>query len=59
MQLTRTSVNIAGQTDQAASLIKLLDGSRHFQGSAFALPLQKGAGGEMFSIRTTRKGVTP
>jgi general secretion pathway protein L len=59
LQLTRTSVNIAGQTEQAAALIKLLDGSRHFQGSSFALPLQKGTGGEVFSIRTTRKGVGP
>ncbi|MGA2211684.1 MAG: PilN domain-containing protein [Bryobacteraceae bacterium] len=59
LQLTRTSVSIAGQTDQAAALIKLLDGSPHFQGSSFSLPLQKGAGGETFSIRTTRKGVAP
>jgi Tfp pilus assembly protein PilN len=59
MQLTRTSVNITGQTDQAAGLIKLLDSSHHFQGSSFALPLQKGSGGEVFSIRTTRKGVAP
>ena len=59
MQLTRTSINIAGQTPQAAALIKLLDSSRHFQGSSFSLPLQKGSGGEVFSIRTTRKGVAP
>jgi Tfp pilus assembly protein PilN len=59
MQLTRTSINISGQTQQAAELIKLLDGSSHFQGSAFSLPLQKSAGGEVFSIRTARKGVTP
>jgi hypothetical protein len=57
--MTRTSVNLAGQTDQAAALIKLLDSSRHFQGSAFSLPLQKGSGGEVFSIRSARKGVTP
>jgi hypothetical protein len=59
LQLTRTSINITGQTEQAASLIKLLDGSRHFQGSSFSLPLQKGTGGEVFSIRTARKGVAP
>jgi len=59
MQLTRTSVNISGQTPQAAELIKLLDGSSHFQGSAFSVPLQRSAGGEVFSVRTTRKGVTP
>lgn len=59
MQLTRTSVSITGETDQAAALIKLLDGSRHFQGSSFSLPLQKSAGGELFSIHSSRKGVTP
>jgi Tfp pilus assembly protein PilN len=59
LQLTRDSVNIAGQTDQAAGLIKLLDGSRYFQGSAFSLPLQRNASGELFSIRSSRKGVAP
>lgn len=59
LQLTRTTVNITGETDQAAVLIKLLDGSRQFQGSSFSLPLQKSAGGELFSIRSSRKGATP
>jgi hypothetical protein len=59
MQMTRTSINLTGQTQQAAELIKLLDTSHHFQGSAFSLPLQKGAGGEVFSIRSARKAVTP
>ena len=58
MQLTRTSVSITGEADQAAPLIKLLDGSRHFQGSSFSLPLQKSGGAELFSIRSSRKGVT-
>lgn len=56
LQLTRNSVSISGETNQAAELIKLLDGSRQFQGSSFSLPLQKTAGGEAFSIRSTRKG---
>jgi Tfp pilus assembly protein PilN len=59
LQLTRTAVSITGETDQAATLIKLLDGSRGFQGSAFSLPLQKSGGGEAFSIRSSRKGVAP
>jgi Tfp pilus assembly protein PilN len=59
LQLARTSVNITGETDQAAALIKLLDGSRQFQGSSFSLPLQKTTGGERFSIRSARKGVAP
>jgi Type IV pilus assembly protein PilM len=59
LQLTRTSVSITGETDQAAALIKLLDGSRQFQGSSFSLPLQKSGGGEAFSIHSARKGATP
>ncbi len=38
LQLTRDSVTIAGEAEQAAALIKLLDGSRQFRGSSFALP---------------------
>lgn len=56
LQLTRSSVAISGETDQAAGLIKLLDSSKQFQGSAFSLPLQKSAAGEVFSIRSNRKG---
>ncbi len=52
-------MSITGQTDQAAALIKLLDGSRQFQGSSFSLPLQKSGGGEVFTIRSSRKGVAP
>ncbi len=59
LQLTRTTVNITGLTDQAATLIKLLDGSRQFQGSSFSLPLQKSGGADLFSIRSSRKTVAP
>jgi Tfp pilus assembly protein PilN len=55
-QLSRTSLNINGEADQADELIKLLDGSRHFQGSSFSQPLQKQSGFEAFSIRSGRKG---
>ncbi len=59
LQLARSSVNITGETDQAATLIKLLDSSRQFQGSSFSLPLQRSSDGEVFSIRSARKGVAP
>jgi len=59
LQMSRDSVSISGQTDQAAGLIKLLDGSPNFQGSAFALPIQRGQNGEMFNVRSSRKGVAP
>ncbi|HTC89731.1 MAG TPA: PilN domain-containing protein [Bryobacteraceae bacterium] len=57
LQLTRASVSVTGETDQAAALIKLLDGSRQFQGSGFSLPLQKSGGADLFTIRSNRKGV--
>ncbi|HTR35058.1 MAG TPA: PilN domain-containing protein [Bryobacteraceae bacterium] len=59
LQMTRESISIAGQTDQAAGLIKLLDGSPDFQNSAFVLPIQRGKDGEIFNVRSSRKGVTP
>jgi Tfp pilus assembly protein PilN len=59
LQLTRNSVSITGEAPQAATLIKLLDSSRQFQGSSFSLPIQKSAGGEAFTIRSSRKGVEP
>jgi len=57
MQLTRDSVTISGETEQAAALIKLLDSSRQFRGSSFALPLQRSSSGELFSIRSSRREV--
>lgn len=59
LQLTRDSVTLAGETDQAAALIKLLDSSHQFRASSFVLPLQRSSNGEMFSIRSSRQGVTP
>lgn len=59
LQLTRTVVSITGETNQAAELIKLLDGSHQFQGSAFSLPIQRSARGEIFSIRSSRRAVNP
>ena len=56
LQMTRASLGIRGETNQAEGLIKLLDGSKHFQGSSFSLPLQKSSTGEIFSIRSNRKG---
>jgi Tfp pilus assembly protein PilN len=59
LQLSRSAVSITGQTDQAAALIKLLDGSRQFQGSSFSLPLQKSGSNEIFSIRASRRAGNP
>ncbi len=59
MQLSRDTVTISGETEQAAALLKLLDSSHQFRGSSFALPMQRSSTGENFTIRSTRQGVTP
>lgn len=59
LQLTRDSVTITGETDQAAALLKILDSSHQFRGSSFAFPMQRGQNGELFTIRSVRQGITP
>jgi len=58
-QLTRSGLVMSGEAEQAAPLIKLLDGSAQFRGSSFAIPIGKTASGETFSIRAARQGVAP
>ena len=59
-QLTRSSLAISGEAEQAAPLIKLMDGSRQFRGSSFAIPIGKSPGGaEVFSLRAARQGIAP
>ncbi len=56
LDLNRTTVFIAGETDQAAPLLKLIDGSPYFEGSEFVQPpMRAAAGGETFRIRTNRR----
>lgn len=56
LELTRTTVNIAGETDQAAVLLKMLDQSPFFQNSEFTTPISRTAKGELFRIRSAREG---
>lgn len=59
MQLTRDGISISGETERAEALLKQLDGSRQFRRSEFTLPIQRGAGGESFSIHSVREGIAP
>ncbi|HLJ47771.1 MAG TPA: PilN domain-containing protein [Bryobacteraceae bacterium] len=59
LQLSRTSLQIGGETDQAASLLKVLDGTKQFKHSEFTMPMTRTIGGESFSIKAAREGVTP
>jgi Tfp pilus assembly protein PilN len=56
LDLNGQQVNVAGETDQAAVLLKAIDASPQFESSEFVSPPQRTATGEMFRIRTTREG---
>jgi hypothetical protein len=58
MNMSRQSVEMSGHADQAAGILKLLDGTGKFQNSQFTMPIQRDATGENFSVRAQRKGVT-
>jgi hypothetical protein len=55
LEVTRTQVTIAGETAQAAPLLKTIDASPLFQGTEFVIPPSRAASGEAFRIRTTRE----
>jgi Tfp pilus assembly protein PilN len=52
------SVVIAGEADQAAPLLKLLDSSQLFQNSEFALSVTRNSQLEQFRIKTMRRNRT-
>ena len=54
IDLTRDEARIAGEAPQAAPLIQILDSSRFFINSGFALDTRS-ATGEMFQIHTNRR----
>lgn len=56
LELTRTSMVVAGETEQASGLLKAIDGSAQFQNSEFLIPIARGNNVEMFRIRAAREG---
>jgi hypothetical protein len=55
LEITRTQVNFAGETDQAAPLLKQIDASPFFEASEFSMQPMRTATGEMFRIRSNRE----
>lgn len=55
LELNRSQVFIAGETDQAAPLLKLIDASPLFESSEFLIPPMRGPNGESFRIKTSRE----
>jgi Tfp pilus assembly protein PilN len=54
-ELNRDSVTLAGEAEQAASLLKVVDSSPYFRDSAFAIPIAKAGNSELFRIRAARR----
>lgn len=59
LELTRTSLVIAGESDQASGLLKAIDSSAQFQNSEFLIPISRVGNVEVFRIRSAREGATP
>ena len=55
LDLNRTQVIIAGETDQAAPLLKLIDASPLFRSVGIRRAAHAGRNGETFRIRTNRE----
>ena len=57
LDLSRTTVMLAGETEQSAGLLKTLDESPLFMNSDFTMPMVRNGDGrtEMFRIRTMRE----
>jgi Tfp pilus assembly protein PilN len=56
LDVTREGVNLSGETEQAALLLRTLDNSKLFQNSEFTLPIARSGGLEIFRIRAQREG---
>ncbi len=56
LEMNRGTVVLNGQAEQAASLLKAIDGSTLFQGSEFTVPIARSGANEVFRIRSSREG---
>ncbi|HEV8147913.1 MAG TPA: PilN domain-containing protein [Bryobacteraceae bacterium] len=59
LEISRAQVSFAGETDQAAPLLKTIDTSPMFKGSEFVSAPMRSQTGEVFRIKTNRTGAGP
>jgi Tfp pilus assembly protein PilN len=59
LEMDRDTVTLAGEIEQAAPLLKLLDNSPYFRDSEFTGPTGRAGKSETFRLRTAREGVKP
>jgi len=56
VQVDRASVTLAGEAEQAAPLLQVLDNSPLFRNSQFTVAIARTAAGDLFRIRSEREG---
>jgi general secretion pathway protein L len=59
MDLDRNTIQLAGEMDQAAVVLKQLDESPFFERSQFTMPITRGVTGEVFRVRAERQTPPP
>jgi hypothetical protein len=59
MEMDRNTLQIAGETDQAAPLLEEFDKSPLFLRSEFTMPITRSTAGELFRIRAMRETPPP
>lgn len=55
LDLDRAGIQIGGEMEQAATLLKLLDNSPYFTRSEFTMPISKQGVGEAFRVKAVRR----
>lgn len=56
LQISRDSLQVAGEAAAAEGLLKQFDESPAFRGATFTMPLNRGQNGELFRLRVQREG---
>ena len=54
LEMDRQSLQLAGEADQAAGLLKVLDNSRLFERSEFTMPITRTPSGDTFRLKALR-----
>jgi Tfp pilus assembly protein PilN len=55
MDLDRGSIQLNGESDQVAELLKVFDSSPLFERSQFTMPISRGSAGDLFRLRADRQ----
>jgi Tfp pilus assembly protein PilN len=55
LEVDRDSIQLAGEAEQVAELLKAFDSSPYFERSQFTMPITRGSAGDLFRLRAERQ----